>query len=179
MTDAWTLQRILDRQEITDLLALYCRGIDRVDEATLRSIYHPDATEDRGEKLFVGRAHDWIPWTMSVLPAFAATQHCIMNSLIEFENDHIAHGETYFGAYHRFGKGTGSANADVAWPEGETELLLAGRYLDRFEKRDGCWKIAHRKMVNDWCRTQAAADGWFRENPTAYRSRRTIADTRP
>ena len=32
------------------------------------------------------------------------------------------------------------------------ELIAAGRYLDTFEKRDGVWKITHRKAVFDWNR---------------------------
>lgn len=182
-------QTVMDRMEITDLLGRYCRGLDRVDEETLRSIYHEDAIEDRGEGLFIGNAQDWVGWTLSVLPAFKLTQHCIMNVLIDVQGN-IAFGETYFQAYHRFGDAevnevhdTPAAQAQgpksIAWPEGPTELILAGRYLDRFERRAGEWKISYRKMVCDWCRTQPVADNWFRENPTAYRSRRTIADARP
>lgn len=190
------LQQLLDRQAISDLIALYCRGLDRVDEATLRSIYHPDAIEDRGAGIFIGPAQEWITWTMTVLPVFATTQHCILNCLIDLEGD-VAHGETYFHAYHRFGAleareegmngHTGSRDAmryanvqdsDLAWPEGDTEVILAGRYLDRFERRDGVWKFAYRKMICDWCRTQPVADDWFESNPTAYRGRRGIADSR-
>lgn len=190
------LQQLLDRQAISDLIALYCRGLDRVDEATLRSIYHPDAIEDRGAGIFIGPAQEWISWTMTVLPVFAMTQHCILNCLIDLEGD-VAHGETYFHAYHRFGAPeaqdegmnghSGSRDAlryanvqdsDVAWPEGDTEVILAGRYLDRFERRDGVWKFAYRKMICDWCRTQPVADDWFESNPTAYRGRRGIADSR-
>lgn len=182
------LQTMMDRMEITDLLGLYCRGLDRVDEAILRSIYHEDAIEDRGEGLFVGPAQDWVSWTLSVLPVFKLTQHCIMNVLIDVQGD-VAFGETYFQAYHRFGDTEASEAQDapggqtrnpeaIAWPAGETELILAGRYLDRFERRAGKWKISYRKMVCDWCRTQPVADDWFRDNPTAYRGRRTIADAR-
>lgn len=179
------VQTLLDRAMIADLLALYCRGMDRMDEPTLRALYHDDAIEDRGEGLFVGRAHDWIGWTMTLLPAFQITQHAIQNQLIEVDGD-TAHAETYFRAYHRFGGQQGQAAAastsgatdDVAWPEGESEMILGGRYLDRFTRRAGTWKIAYRKMICDWCRTQPAADDWFDQNPTAYRARRTLADAR-
>ena len=126
------LDTVLARAEITDLLGKYCRGVDRVDEATLRSIYHDDAVEDRGEDLFIGPAQEWVGWTLGLLPAFAATHHAIQNILIDVDGD-VAHGETYFTAYHRFGgaaEGEGEVTTDdVAWPEGGTELLLAGRYL--------------------------------------------------
>jgi SnoaL-like domain len=175
------LDTVLARAEITDLLGKYCRGVDRVDEATLRSIYHDDAVEDRGEDLFIGPAQEWVGWTLGLLPAFAATHHAIQNILIDVDGD-VAHGETYFTAYHRFGGAAESEGEvttdDVAWPEGGTELLLAGRYLDRFERRDGVWKIAYRKMVCDWCRTQEAADEWFSENPTVYRGIRKVSDSR-
>lgn len=181
-----TIQEVMDRSAIDRLLALYCRGLDRADEATLRAIYHEDAVEDRGAGLFVGKAHDWIDWAMRIMPAFSLTQHCVFNGLVDIDGD-AAHGETYFQAYHRFGSrkpaDTAAALAshlpvpdDISWPDGETELVLAGRYLDRFERRQGEWKIAYRKMICDWCRVQPVADDWFREDPTAYRGARSIAD---
>ena len=30
--------------------------------------------------------------------------------------------------------------------------LFAGRYVDRFERRDGEWRIARRTVVHDWSR---------------------------
>lgn len=177
------IETLIARASIEDLVANYCRGLDRIDEPTLRAIYHEDAIEDRGEDLFIGLAHEWIGWTLKVLPVFAVTQHGIMNSLIEVDGE-VAHGETYFQAYHRFGAAAREAaalvasNEDISWPEGETEMILGGRYLDRFERRNGVWKIAYRKMVCDWCRTQPVAEGWFEENPTAYRAVRHIDDAR-
>jgi hypothetical protein len=146
-----------------------------MDEATLRSIYHDDATEDRGP--FVGNAQDWVAWALNNLSVAAVTHHGILNSLIEFTGD-IAYGETYFHAYHRFGAAPTAMIKDISWPEGDMELILGGRYLDRFERRDCKWKIAYRKTVRDWCRTQAVADGWFYSNPTAHRGTRNIADAR-
>lgn len=181
-------RQLSDRAEISDLLARYCRGIDRQDEPTLRSIFHEDARFDCGPGLFVGSAHDWVGWALGVQHAFEATHHGLLQTLIELDGD-SAEAETYFVAYHRFASAgdagpeglepsQGHEPADaLVWPEGEMELVLAGRYLDRFERRGGTWGIAHRRMVCDWCRTRPAADGWFLENPTAYRGRRHIEDS--
>lgn len=180
------IQTITDRTQITDLLALYCRGVDRRDEATLRAIYHNDATEDRGEELFIGPAQEWVGWALGALQIFSLTQHCIHNSLIDLEGD-TAYGETYFTAYHRFGPGQENTSSnppaalipvEVTWPQEKTELILAGRYLDRFERRNGTWKIAYRRTVCDWCRTQPVADYWTRDNPTAPRGVADISDAR-
>lgn len=180
------IQTVIDRAAIHDLVCRYSRGLDRIGEATLRSIYWDDAIEDRGAGLYIGNAQEWVRWTLGVLPAFALTQHGLMQSLVEVEGD-AAFGETYFQAYHRFAPAAQPQAAalveksqadELKWPEGETELIMAGRYLDRFEKRGGVWKIAYRKMVCDWVRTQPAADGWFADNPTAYRSRRSLDDAR-
>jgi hypothetical protein len=34
--------------------------------------------------------------------------------------------------------------------EGPVLETFGGRYVDRFERRDGEWKIAHRAMVREW-----------------------------
>jgi hypothetical protein len=36
------LMKLMDKQEIHDVLMRYCRGIDRCDEELLRSVYHPE-----------------------------------------------------------------------------------------------------------------------------------------
>lgn len=172
-------QDLLDRAEITDLLHLYCRGIDRRDESTLASIYHDDAIEDRGEGIFYGLASEWRRQTLPLLAVFELTQHCIMNILIDIDSD-TAQGESYFNAYHRFGEPPETQDdvLPVEWPSSGTEMILAGRYLDRFERRNGEWKIAHRRMVCDWCRTQPVADDWFAQNPNIYRGVPDITNSR-
>ncbi len=57
--------------------------------------------------------------------------------------------ECYFLAHHRRTKKSA---------EGEEDWFLKGRYLDRFEKRDGVWKIAHRRGLHDFARTFDPAD---------------------
>ena len=38
--------------------------------------------------------------------------------------------------------------------------VVGGRYLDRFERRDGQWKIAHRLYVMDWNINGASTAEW-------------------
>ncbi len=137
MADAG-LQSLLDKQEIQEVLHKYCRAIDRCDEELLRSVYHPDAIDIHGT--FRGLASEFIPHAMAGLRRhYSATSHCIGNILIELDGD-VAFVETYLTAWH------------VSTNENGTEdnLILGARYVDRFERRDGAWKIAHRTVVGDW-----------------------------
>jgi hypothetical protein len=85
-------------------------------------------------------------------------------NILEFDGD-VALGEVYFQAFHRL-------VADGR----ERDLFVAGRYVDRYERRDGAWKIAHRSEVNDWTRTVDAADAYFRDQPAQLRGARAPDD---
>lgn len=135
-----TVLRLVDKQEIHDVLMRYCRGIDRCDEELLRSVYHPDATDDHGQ--FKGKAADFIPWALQALQRDERTTHFLCNELIEVQGD-IAHCESYLFAVHRRKTKAGTATVD---------LTFGGRYVDRFERRDGLWKIAHRQVIFEWSR---------------------------
>jgi len=95
MTD---LQHLLDREAIRDCLYRYCRGIDRADEAALRSAYWPDGTDDHGK--YNGSAEGFCDWAMSVLPKIDRGIHQLHNMLIELRADGAAV-ETYFSAFQR------------------------------------------------------------------------------
>jgi ketosteroid isomerase-like protein len=133
------LRMLLDKQEIHEVMMRYCRAVDRVDEELLRSVYHPDAIDNHG--LFNGKASEFVPWCINQLrQAYSATQHFIGNELIEVQGD-VAWCEFYFVAYHRYER------------KGEPRNMSAGgRYVDRFERRDGRWRIAERNVVVDWQR---------------------------
>jgi hypothetical protein len=75
------------------------------------------------------------------------TAHRITNVLIEFEDDTEAHVESYVWAYH-----------NVAVGNGREDVVFGGRYLDRFEKRSGEWRIAERQVVMDYFQRQPAAE---------------------
>ncbi len=133
------LQVLLDKQEIHETLMRYCRGIDRCDEALLRSVYHPDATDNHGQ--FNGQAAEFIPWALKSLQRDERTTHFVGNELIEVQGD-VAWCESYLIAVHRRRDKNGAI----------IDLTFGGRYVDRFERRHGSWKIAHRQVVFDWSR---------------------------
>ncbi len=76
---------------------------------------------------------------------FTATQHRISNTAIELDEDEAgALVETYVLAFH--------ATDDA---DGPAELhTFNGRYIDRFERRDGTWLIADRTLRMDWTRVE-------------------------
>lgn len=148
---ATTLQELLDREAIRDCLLRYCRGVDRCDEALLRTVYWPDATESHA---MPGRApinaHHFIERVLPKLRRMDQTQHFLGNILIETDGD-AAGAETYFQAYHRL--------RDNGMPR---DALTAGRYLDRFERRGDEWRIRERVVVIDWFRELADSADWER-----------------
>lgn len=140
-THALTLQDLLDREAIRDCLLRYCRGIDRMDEACLRSVYWPDATDRHGP--YQGTASGFVQWALEKLQAAPRGVHNLSNILIDLRGE-VAGVESYFHALQ----------ADQDENGQPRETMLMGRYVDRFEKRQGEWRIAKRTVVYDWIRQQ-------------------------
>jgi hypothetical protein len=129
------LQALLDREAIRDCLYRYCRGIDRADEAALRSAYWEDATDCHGA--WNGSATGFIDQALQRLRQGGRRVHQVNNISIELQGD-VAAVESCFLALQ----------APAAAPARET--FLCGRYVDRFERRQGEWRIAARTVVYDW-----------------------------
>ncbi|AEB83556.1 nuclear transport factor 2 family protein [Alicycliphilus denitrificans] len=129
------LQDLMDKEAIRDCLYRYCRGIDRADEAVLRSAYWPDAHDRHGA--YAGDAEGFFAQALPRLRSGGRGVHQISNILIELHGD-VAAVESSFLALQ----------ASAAMPTRET--FLCGRYLDRFEKRQGQWRVANRLVVYDW-----------------------------
>jgi hypothetical protein len=139
VTETTGIEYLLARQQIADVIFRYARGVDRMDYALVRACYHPDAYDDHGA--FGGSVDQFIESLETFLPRWAATQHFMGNMLIEVDGD-IARAETYAVAYHRLEDAEGNGKDDV----------FGIRYVDRFEKRQDEWKIAHRVVANEWRR---------------------------
>ncbi len=140
------LTEIADRLAIAETLALYCRGIDRCDAVQLAAVFTPDARIDYGDG--AKTPAETIPGLMAGLSAMSRTQHNISNTVIRI-NATTAKAETNCVALHM-----------IPTPDGEVELVVGGRYLDRLEKRAGRWLIAERLYVMDWNRTTPSTMQW-------------------
>jgi hypothetical protein len=133
------LQQLLDREAIRDCLYRYCRGVDRVDEAALRSAYWPDATGRHGA--YHGSGAAFVDLVLENRKTGGRTIHMIGNILIDLCGD-MAAVESYFR--------TTLAGRDAQ--SGPQETLPAGRYIDRFERRQVEWRVADRTVVYDCLR---------------------------
>ena len=156
------LQELAAKQAIAELSATYMRGLDRLDPALVASVFHDDARVNYG--FFAGAAREFADFAMGALKDHLANHHMLGQILIELDGDR-ATGEIYFQAFHR-----------VVTNGAEEDLFIAGRYLDRYERRGGVWKMSFRAEVNDWARTEPAADGYFRATPSGLRGARKPAD---
>lgn len=137
------LYELQNQLAIQQLVFTHCRGLDRSDSATLLSCYWPDAEVDYGA--FKGPAEAFCNLIVDVLPAsYELTQHKVGNTLVEISGN-SARSETYVTAYHLL---LGARE----------EMVFSGRYLDKLEMRNDCWKILHRTVVMDWSRNHAVKD---------------------
>lgn len=141
------LEDFLAKQEIYELACNYMRGLDRLDKDLLLSVFFEDAWCEYG--FSNGEPRDFIDYAINALQAHEANHHMIGNVLIDVEGDE-AFGEVYFHAYHK-----------VRGESGFEDIIIAGRYLDRYEKRQGTWKFAYRSERVDWSRTQPTSDSYF------------------
>lgn len=145
-SDLADLRDTVAKQKISEILTLYCRGIDRCHLESLLSVFWPDATADYGSG--EQNAHDWARTTVTALKGMLRTQHSIGNLLIELDGDR-AKAETYCHAFH-----------ELPGEPGPAEMIVGGRYLDRLERRGGVWRIARRTYVMDWNRNVASTSRW-------------------
>lgn len=134
------LEALADREDIRECLLRFSRGMDRFDRETYLSAYWPDAQVAAG--LFVGSAQGCWDWAVPMHGEWQIlTHHSLLNTTIDIDGD-LAHTETYYIYVGR--------NRPIAGREAETLSLAGGRYLDRFERRGGIWKIALRTNVIEW-----------------------------
>lgn len=147
MTD---LDRLLAKDAIRDLAARYMRGQDRLDAALQAATFWPDSTTDYG--IFAGSGPDFVAFAQALLQGHIANQHLIGQHLITFHptDPDQAVGEVYYYAFHR-----------VVEDGSPVDMTICGRYLDRYERRGGEWRFAHRSELVDWARKEPAADAFM------------------
>jgi hypothetical protein len=153
------------RAAITEVIGRYCHNIDRRLWPAMERCFHPDATYRFGH--IDGDWRDFVRGARAVIDPLRISHHQIGTMLIEVDGDR-ANAETYFTAYHRV-PADAPADAPFAGTGQEYDVILAGRYIDRFERRADEWRIAHRTGVTDWRRDGPAADAGLFAQPPSWR----------
>jgi len=163
------LEQLLAKQAITEVIFRYARAIDRMDEALLRSVFHPGSrhshfyegpSSDPGIPSSREAPGDFVAFALDLLSGFVRTHHQLGNTLIQLESGTTATAETYFTAHHRM-RARGEPLAPQNAYDTEMDYFVGGRYLDRFESRDGQWKIVQRTGMTDWVRLEPASSQGF------------------
>jgi len=150
------IQELRDREAIKERIFRYCRGADRLDREVMLSAYHVDAIDEHGK--FVGTAAEFVDWALAQhIDAHLSTQHFVGNHLCDIDGD-TAHAETYF-MFVAMNK------------RGKIMQMNGGRYIDRFERRNGTWAIAYRICLRDWANLDERPD---MSDLTSFTSTRAI-----
>ncbi len=159
------LRLLLDREDIRECISRYARGVDRLDDELVRSAFHDDAVDCHGSSCF-GR-EEFIAAIRPLQTGREFSQHFIANQAIDVDDD-AAHVETYFTVAFKM--------ADTAEVE-----VRGGRYVDRFERRDGIWRISVRVVVMEWSLTGDAKSmqKMLRTNHRSTRDRTDVSYERP
>jgi hypothetical protein len=131
------LEELLAKQAITEVIYRYCRGIDRMDRDLTLSVWHEGGTADYGADIHQGTGVSFVDWVWPVHEqGFAAHSHQITNILIEVDpSGDGAVSEAYVTVRLRSREGV--------------DIVNSGRYLDRWECRDGRWGVVHRRYADD------------------------------
>jgi SnoaL-like domain len=130
------VQYLKDRQGILDVIHQQSRGVDRHDTELVADAFHENSWDEHGAQLTPGKQYGhWANDTHS--KGSQINMHHITTHTCEIDGE-VAHAESYVIGL--------MLNHD-----GVTARLLAGRYVDRLEKRDGQWKLAVRRTTVEVC----------------------------
>lgn len=138
-----SLQYLVDRAAIQDVLTRYFTGLDRADREQIRSCFTDDV-----EAAYDGRApvrgSDNLVDSLGLVERLESgeimtTTHFMGNFTLERLEEDVANAETYGFAFL----------ACVAYPEDRVRIRSL-RYLDELRKVQGHWLISKRVHTLDW-----------------------------
>lgn len=128
------LNHLESRFAMVDLTSDYCHGFDKRDFDRFMAIWWPDAVWEIGPPFGNFEGHEGVTHAVKDIlwPAWTQSTHYTTNLRIESDGPHRASG-----VCDVYCIGTTS--------DGQAQTVAA-TYTDRFERRDGVWKIALRQV---------------------------------
>ena len=130
MDHARTLDGVIDRTEITDLIHAYCYHFDRAEAGEVVALFTEDAAIDYGPDVppMAGKAAFAPMIAQGLAERFEATSHHVSNIVIHFEGRDAATSICYLYAWHRYRDGSGDSE-------------LWGQYHHSFRRTGAGWRI--------------------------------------
>lgn len=136
-------EEILAERAITRVINSYAHAADRGDAELMESLFWPDATLDIG--IYRGDVRGFMEgFVAAQADTTRVTNHFQGNILIEVRlAEQVARAETYCIGGSRIRNDDGTV----------VDRLAHVRYVDRFEERNGEWRISRRVVAFDWSGT--------------------------
>lgn len=145
---AAAIDRAVSKQALHELNTAYCRAADRADDGLMRSLWHTDAKVSYGE--YSGGFEGFCAYWAGVRDRFERLSHLIGTDYYEITGDRAV-GETQVARIEVLPRKSGTV-----------DRMIGGRFLDRFERRGGVWKLTGRAFVLDWNVNRPTTAQWDR-----------------
>jgi hypothetical protein len=139
------VQDLQDREAIRDRIMRYGRGIDRNDGQLVADTFWPDALVDHGHSKFSGDTIGDYFGTVSTATTHRQV-HYMMNIVIDVNGD-LAISETQ--AWYL---------AETSRNDVDYTINRSVRYIDRWERRNGEWRVFHRTVPETWNKLEAITE---------------------
>ena len=129
------IDQLESRLAMRDLVTSYCRGFDAVDLEHFMAIWWPDCVWDIGPPFGVFEGHAGVERAVHEVlwPVWRETHHLTSNLSVSFDDPDHARGVCDVDCM-------GATRDDVV-------QMISATYRDRFERRDGVWKISRRDVT--------------------------------
>jgi 3-phenylpropionate/cinnamic acid dioxygenase small subunit len=132
-----TLQDLVDRQQITDVLYRYASTIDYKDYPAMRALFTDDAVGKYGAADAIHGADNIIAWIDSATQDRAWQHHKLSVYHIDIDGD-----EASTLTYH--------TSHQTTTMDPDTVIVIVARYKDSLRREGGSWKISDKYMEIGW-----------------------------
>ncbi len=150
-----SVEDLLAEQAVRKAVTCYSRGADRCDIDILKSAFHHDAEVKYGS--YDGPYEVFCNNVVTGHTAMNYTTHTVVNEYFDINAaSGKGVGEIYVLAFLSLSQAGDVMEVDDykdTKSDGGHEYLVAGRYVDKYECRDGDWRISLRQYIIDWSRT--------------------------
>jgi 3-phenylpropionate/cinnamic acid dioxygenase small subunit len=132
-----TVQELVDRQQIADVLYRYASTIDYKDYTTMRTLFTDDAVGKYGDAEPIHGADKIIAWIDSMTQDRAWQHHKLTVYHIDVDGD-VAKTLTYHTSHQ------------TTVDDPDRVIVIVARYKDSLRREGGTWKIFDKYMEVGW-----------------------------